>query len=368
MNILTKYGLSDFFINQVDNNNIKYLGRIIQEHKKSFVVITHNGIVNAIVKGTLLNYESIYQSQLPKVGDFVLLEEHNNTIINGDNYVFIKSILNRKTLLKRKLIGKNQDQIIATNLDYAFVCIGCDMQFNIPKTQRIITACIDCNIEPIILLTKADLSGDIVNQLEEIQGAFENIPVHPISILNINSIEIINTILQQNKTGVLIGSSGCGKSSITNILLNEAIQKTQVVSKDQDKGKHTTTSRTIFLLPQGGCIVDTPGIKEFALWLDNEDTIDDVFADIKKLALSCKFSNCRHGVNQRDCAIQDAIQRNEISQKRVDEYLKLKTESQNINLHSKTYQRKISQRELSKKVKISKLNKQNKNYKNNMYD
>ncbi len=355
MELIYKYGLSDFFISQINKNEIDIVARIISANKKNLKAITKYGEKKALIKGSSIHYNTLFDSTLPKVGDFVVLETQDYMLLN-DSY-FIKKVLNRSTTLKRKIIGNSyQDQILATNIDYAFVCISADMQFSLAKMQRIITACIDSKIIPVILLTKIDICENYKDLLKQIKLNFSDFESYGVSIFDSKSINIIQEFLKNNKTGVLIGSSGCGKSSITNILLEDNIQKTQDVSVLNNKGRHTTTARTIFLLPQGGCIIDTPGIKEFALWVDNDNSIDNSFFDITSIAKMCKFSNCTH-TTEIACKVKEALLLGEISQDRLNEYLKLKNENLSLKLHKKSYHKQVQQKNLSKKVKIAKLNK-----------
>lgn len=353
-NILLQYGLDDFFLSQIELKNRIFLARVISSHKKNFDVITAFGVKKALIKGSSIHYSNLFENTLPKVGDFIILDT-TDVLLSSDTY-FIKSILERKSILRRKLIGKDmQEQILATNVDYAFVCLSTDMQFNIAKTQRIITACLDSNITPVIVLTKCDLSNNVTELLESLKNNFPY-PIYAVSVKDSQSIDNLANCLIPNKTGILVGSSGCGKSSITNILLQRDAQKVQDTSIMQDKGRHTTTARTIFSLEQGGCIIDTPGIKEFALWIEDSDSIDKSFELITSLAQQCKFNNCSHSV-EKGCAILEALDRGELDVDSFNNYMKLKVEEKHVELYKNKYNKKIKEKQLSKKVKQAKINK-----------
>jgi ribosome biogenesis GTPase len=342
-NYLIKYGLSNFFTSSLKIEDLENIGKIICTHKKGFRVINNVGLeLNAIIKGSFIHYKSSKSAELPKLGDFVILEH-----MNQDN-TYIKYILPRKNELKRKLAGeKKEDQIIATNIDFAFVTNPIGEQFNIRKIERLILACRDSNIIPIIVVTKADLSKNINLETQELFETFSDIKIIITSLDNQDSTKEILEMLKNNKIGTFIGSSGSGKSTLTNILMKSAVQKTLSVSGDKDKGRHTTTHREMFLLESGGCIIDNPGIKEFALWLDNDDSIDKTFNDIAELAQQCKFSDCTH-TKEPDCAVLQAIVEGSLSQDRLNNYLKLKFEEGNINLIKKKYEKKESTKAINK--------------------
>lgn len=343
-NYLIKYGLTNFYTQNLPMEDITNIAKVISTQKKDFKVININGIeLTAIVKGSLIHYKLDVASNLPKVGDFIVLEGN----LNQDN-IYIKTILPRKNELKRKLAGdKKEDQIIATNIDYAFVTNPIGEQFNIRKIERMILACQDSNIEPIIIITKSDLSNNIAIEKEELQSVFPDIKIITTAIDNQDSIKEITEILKDNKIGALIGSSGSGKSTLTNMLLKEAVQKTLSVSAEKDKGKHTTTHREMFLLESGGCIIDNPGIKEFGLWLNDESSIDNIFEDVLELASKCKFSDCTH-TKEPNCFVKQALESGELSQERYNSYIKLKQESEDIDLVKQKHERKESKKAIKK--------------------
>ncbi|MDR2008668.1 MAG: ribosome small subunit-dependent GTPase A [Alphaproteobacteria bacterium] len=342
--ILTKYGLSSFFTENLTNEDRDNLGKVIAVHKKSFRVILNDGSeINAIAKGSLLHYKSKNTRELPKLGDFVVL----NSI--AETNAFIKCILPRKNELQRKLVGKDENQIIATNIDYAFITISADMQFNIRKIERIVLAAEDSNIEPIIIITKADLAQNISQEISLLQDRFGSVQIIATSMAEIASVQPLKDLLQNNKVAAFIGSSGSGKSTLTNMLLGADLQKTLSVG-DTDRGQHTTTHREMFLLPSGGCIIDNPGIKEFALWLENNDSIDNTFADIAELARRCKFRDCTH-TSEPSCAVIKAVAEGRLSADRYHNFLKIQAEEEDISLAKLKHERKESKKAISKELK-----------------
>ena len=317
------YGLNDYFIKQITIEQQEFLAKVISVNKRSFKVITRLGIRNAIIKGSNIHFKDIVNN-IPKVGDFVILEDLQE---NDDNF-FITQILERNSVLKRTLVGKNnEDQIIATNIDYAFIFLPCDLQFNLKRIERIVIACNDGNIIPIILMSKTDVPLDLNDLINKTNAYFPNVQILKTSMFNKESIEEIQNLLKPNLTAVFIGNSGAGKSTLTNILLNEDIQKVKEVSNLEDKGQHTTTSRHLFLLPHGGAIIDTPGIKEFGINLDSSKALQQNFQDIQDIAISCKFSNCTHN-NEPSCAVKQAITEGVLSQEKFNNFMKLSLENE----------------------------------------
>lgn len=345
LNYLEKYGLDSFFTQQLidENINIHNVARIVAVHKKYCLSINYQGrTIKAIVKGELLHHRALSNADLPQVGDFIVLQQHESN--KQDDSFFIKTILQRKTVFKRKLVGKKQDmQILAVNVDYVFITMSLDSQFNMKRLERFLVATFDSKIIPIIILTKNDLTEDATSFIKEIKTRFPKVTIITTSIFQKESFEPIKEFLTNNKTGVLVGVSGSGKSTITNILLEHEVQKVGAVSQEKDKGKHTTTHREIFLLNSGGCIIDSPGIKEFGLLLDNDYNLNETFADIIATAKLCKFRNCTHQ-NELGCAVQAKIKAGEITQEHFNNYIYLLQEQQ-----TETYSLKRSPK--SKKIK-----------------
>lgn len=329
LNYLQKYGLDDFFMQQLnhENTNISNVARIIAIHKKYCLSVNYQGkFIKAIVKGELLHHRALSNADLPQIGDFIILQPNEST--NNDDSFFIQKILPRKTVFKRKLVGKKQDvQILAVNVDYVFITMSLDSQFNLKRLERFLLATFDSSIIPVIILTKEDLTQDATSFTQKVQTKFPQVTTIITSSLQPASFNPIKEFLQNNKTGVLVGVSGSGKSTITNILLESALQKVGAISQEKNKGKHTTTHREIFLLKSGGCIIDSPGIKEFGLFLDNSYNMNETFADIIATAKLCKFRNCTHQ-NEIGCAVKAKIQAGEITQEHFNNYVYLLQEQQ----------------------------------------
>lgn len=298
------------------------VGRIAIEYKNIYKVYTEQGNILASVSGSMIN--SAYGRQdYPAVGDWVIL----NKIKEHDNRTIIRGILERKSKFSRKIAGNTfEEQIIATNIDIAFLCMSLNNNFNLRRLERYITMAWDSGSKPVVLLTKADLCDDIEEKLEKIADISFGIDVHCISCIDKSGINDIKNYIKQGITVAFLGSSGVGKSTIINELLDESRQITQETSSIGDKGKHTTTNRELILLPSGGIVMDTPGMRELHI-LDVSESIDIAFKDIEQLSLECKFSDCTHTTEPK-CAVNEAIKNGTLSQKRYESYIKLKKEAE----------------------------------------
>ncbi len=350
MTILNKCGFDFFFTSQVANQDLKFVAKVISVSKLTYKVISYSGdILTAILKGSELHYNKLSDAYFPKVGDFILLQENDN----ADNNYYIKKIFERKNSFKRKLVGKSsEEQIIATNIDIVFIVIAATEAPNLNKIDRIILACKDeKHVHPIIILNKIDLFDDYDEYLEIIKIRFPDIQIIVTSKNDLKSINSIYDIIKPNKTAVLIGSSGVGKSTLTNMLLKQDIQKVSEVSNDKSKGTHTTTQRELFILKEGGCIIDNPGIKEFGIYLNNNKSLYELFPDIIELSLECKFTNCNH-ISDEGCAILKAIKDTPELQVKFDNFIKLKNEVHHTkNLFAK-YNKNFKKKKIINKEKI----------------
>lgn len=316
--ILNQYGKENYF-NQQNQTQINedHLGRVIASYGYGFKVITNDGEIQATLDSKLIK-----TNHTPAVGDFVLL----NKIDQGT--ILIHEILPRFSKMSRKVAGQEViEQVFATNFDYVFIFSSLNKDFNVRKIERYLIAAYDSGATPVIILSKADLCDDLEEKITQVEQVAPFVPIHPISSIEGEGIEELNPYFQPGKTIVLFGSSGVGKSTLINTLANEEILKVKEVREGDDRGRHTTTHRELFKLPNDSMIVDTPGIRELALW--KTDSIDDVFSEIQALAQNCKFNDCKHQ-KEPGCAVQEALNTNELDIKRYQNYLKLKKEARYI--------------------------------------
>ncbi len=299
-----------------DKSNLKYApARILAEQRDYFQVVSPMGLHRAESKGRLRK-KSLIQ---PSVGDWVVINEN----------LLIESVLSRMTCLRRKAAGESEQvQIMACNIDWVFVATSLNQDFNLRRLERFFVAALDSGAETALVLTKSDLQTHAESLIEIRQAVTsrfgEEIEILFTSAKTEMGIAELRALLTPGKTGVFLGTSGVGKSSLVNSLLARPAQTTSEIREDDSKGRHTTTGRQSYLLPDGGIIIDSPGIRELQL-ADEEIRVEDEFSDIEELSLKCKFSNCLH-LNEKGCAVGAAIIQGDLAVDRLASYRKLKAE------------------------------------------
>jgi ribosome biogenesis GTPase len=265
-------------------------------------------------------------SVLPCVGDWVCIEYASPKL------AIIHSVLPRKSCLRRKRPGSIVDfQMIASNIDVAFVVQSCHYDFNLRRLDRYLVACRDGGIEPVIILSKTDLvsSDEVDDLILDLRGSGITVEILPVSNMNRAGYERFRALLEPGKTCCFVGSSGVGKSTLINRLMGRNELDTKAVSATGE-GTHTTSRRQLLLLNNGSMLIDTPGMRELGL-LGASDGLDDSFSDIRALSLNCRFANCTH-LQEPGCAVLQAIEARELSEYRYQSYLKLRKESEHYNL------------------------------------
>jgi len=324
MGKLEHIGFSHWFRSRLDADKVAAhdIARVVSVHKDRYIITNGLGEIFAELSGNLF-YTANSSTDLPTTGDWVYADFYDD-----DTHAIIHGVIPRKTLLRRKTAGKLVDfQLIAANIDVAFVIQSADYNFNLSRLERYLVMVNESGIIPVILLSKCDLISQ--NKVEKIKASILSIApqvtVLAFSSLSGENIDTIKNSLLHGNTYCLLGSSGVGKTTLLNSILGSKQFETQSVSKKQSKGKHTTTSRELIQLENGAMLIDTPGMRELAN-MSVDTGIDETFSEILELSRNCKFNNCSH-TNEKGCAILSAIEEGELSDQRYKNYIKMKSES-----------------------------------------
>ncbi len=295
-------------------------GRVTLEQKHRYCVLTAEcGEIPAVVTGRF-SYEARHRLDLPAVGDWAVLRLQ----VDSAPRATIHAILPRCSRFTRRDPGHGGAQIIAANVDTAFLVVGLDGNYNLRRIERYLTVAWESGADPVVLLTKADLCEDAASRVQDAAGAAPGVPVHAISTFTGCGLDELQPYLLPGRTVALLGSSGVGKSTLLNRLLGREAQRTQAVRDFDDKGRHTTTQRQLFRLPGGALLLDTPGLRELQLW-HADDGLSDAFADITALAEDCRFPDCRH-LSEPGCRVRDAVAEGTLDAGRLDHYHRMARE------------------------------------------
>ena len=344
------YGLKENLIKKYEGQTI---ARIIATHKDRYKIVCNQGQGYAQIKRGCYydNPNSIY----PTTGDFVIIEWNPN----GDS--MISETLKRESSFSRAVSTSDRnhtmhvqhEQLVAANFDYVFIMQSLNNNFNLHRIERYLSLTWESGGIPVIILTKSDLVPNAQEYVEQVENIAFGVDVYAISCNTKEGLENIQKYFSKGNTIVFLGSSGIGKSTLMNTLYGKEIMKTSEIREKDSRGKHTTTSRNLIMLPNGAMIIDTPGMRELGMW-NAEAGISETFKDIEELTKMCKFSDCTH-TNEPGCRIREAIENGELSEERFEKYLSLKRESE-YNTNSAQYLK-------SKKDKFKEISKINKHHK-----
>lgn len=335
---------------RIENNLEDFdIGRVISEHKERYIVKTEKGEFEAEITGNL-RFSAKGREDFPAVGDWVALT------IYDSGFSIIHGILPRFSIISRQSVSQfGEVQIIATNIDYAFLIQAVDRDFNINRLERYLTICYSSDVSPIIVLSKTDLIDEqrINGILNDIKLRIKNVPVIAISNETQNGYEAIKKTIEKGKTYCMLGSSGVGKSTLLNNLSGRTIMRTDTISQSTNKGRHVTSHRELIILENGGILVDNPGMREVGI-ADTTSGLEITFDKIVSLSQNCKFKDCTH-TRETGCSILEAVEKGDIDKNSYENYLKLEREKAHFELT--VVEKRKKDKEFGKTIKNHKKDK-----------
>ena len=310
-------------------------GRVVAAHRGAYDVATAHGSVRARLPGRL-----VYEGVDVAVGDWV-----------GVAGAVVRAVLPRRSAIVRKSAGlTSESQTLAANVDVAFVVTSLGPDLDARRIERYLVTIWESGATPEIVLTKADRMADPWPLVAEVEAVAIGVPVHVVSAVSGQGCEALRARLAEGTTAVLLGSSGVGKSTLVNRFAGRELMAVKETRADDDEGRHTTTHRELFLLPGGGIVIDTPGLRELQLWDGGAGAVEAAFGDIEELTLQCRFTNCGHAT-EPGCAVQEALRSGALSRDRHQSWLKLQRELRAVAVRSDARLRREEKRKWQQRTR-----------------
>jgi ribosome biogenesis GTPase len=299
--------------------------RVVAVHKETSIVRGPDGVDRSAVVSGRFRFDALAPSDYPAVGDWV-------TVANGHEPAVITAVHPRRSAFVRSAADATRrsagnlvdEQVLAANVDVAFLVAGLDNDFNVRRLERYLAVAWSSGVRPVIVLNKADVAIDLEHRLIDVASIAPAVPIVVLSALTGDHLADLSPYLVAGQTAVVLGSSGVGKSTLVNALLGELRQATAAVRGDDSRGRHTTTHRELFELPGGAMLIDTPGIRALEV-AGADEGIETAFDEITELAATCRFSDCRHE-GEPGCAVRAAVADGRLSEDRLASHRKLERE------------------------------------------
>jgi ribosome biogenesis GTPase len=293
--------------------------RIVRENRQNYLARGEVGELIAEVSGRF-RHVAVGKGDFPAVGDWVAAE-----VLATEGKAVIQAVLPRRSAFLRKVPGPvTEEQVVAANIDTAFIVCGLDGNYNLRRIERYLALTWESGAVPVVVLNKSDICPEADERRNEVEAVAIGVPVCAISATHDQGLDSLREHLRPGRTAAFLGSSGVGKSTIINRLLGTDRFAVGAVRADDSHGRHTTTSRELVILPDGGLVIDTPGMRELQVWGD-EDGLKQAFEDIEALAIDCRFRDCRHG-SEPGCAVRAAVENGRLDAGRLRSFQKLQKE------------------------------------------
>lgn len=326
--------------------SMECLARVTAEHRGAYEIVNLDGEFRATVSGKFM-LDALSRNDYPAVGDWVIVKD------SAEDTKVIEAKLPRRTFLQKKYSGKDEAQLIAANVDVAFIVESMDRDYNVNRFERYIVLALEGGVRPVVILNKSDLISDteLSARIEQLRQRFRDVDILRASILTEDGLNELSNYIQNGSTYCFLGSSGVGKSSIINELLHKDSIETKAIGAKTGRGRHTTTAREMYFTSEGGIIIDNPGSREVGI-VDFGKGSKELFFDIEKLAEGCKFKDCSH-INEQGCAVLVAINSGYIDASQYENYLKLRSETEHYEMSSQ--ERRQKDKKFGKFIKNAKV-------------